>query len=91
MPDDPYFLPVKVTPNASRNEVAGWLDDGALRIRVQSPPRDGKANKALIAFLSDLTSVSKNRISIVSGKSSRQKVIAFERLSDSEFETIPRK
>lgn len=90
-PDSPYHLTIKVVPNASRSEIGGWLDDGVLKIRIQEPATDGKANKALISFLSKLTGVSKSRISIVSGKSSRQKVIAFDRLSASEWQRVPRR
>lgn len=67
------------------------MDDGALKIRIQTPAQDGKANKTLITFLAKLTGVSKNRISIKQGETSRQKVIAFHDLSDSELQRIPSK
>ncbi|EDY82609.1 conserved hypothetical protein [Verrucomicrobiia bacterium DG1235] len=93
MPSSPtsqHILSVKVLPNASRSEIAGWLEDGSLKIRIQSPPQDGKANKALIAFLAKETGVSKNQISIARGETSRQKLIAFERLSSSQWQRLPR-
>lgn len=86
---DQHTLSVKVVPNASKSEYAGWLDNETLKIRIQSPAQDGKANKALVAFLAKQTGVSKNQISIVRGESSRQKLIAFERLSASQFEQLP--
>lgn len=89
-PDRQHTLSVKVVPNASRSEFAGWLADGSLKIRIQTPAQDGKANKALIAFLAKQTGVSKNQISIVRGETNRQKLIAFERLSSSQFERLPR-
>lgn len=73
---DLTLLSVKVIPNASRNQIASWEND-TLKIRIQSPPLDGKANKALIAFLSKQTQVPKNRMAIQRGKTSRQKWIAF--------------
>ena len=73
---DSTLLSVKVTPNASRNQIVSWEDD-ILKIRIQSPPLDGKANKALIAFLSKQTRLSKSRIAIQRGKTGRQKWIAF--------------
>lgn len=88
--DTQSILQVKVLPNASRSEIAGWLEDGTLKIRIQSPAQDGKANKALITFLSKETGVSKNQITILLGETSRQKVIAFERLSPSQFKQLPR-
>lgn len=88
--DKKHTLSVKVVPNASRSEFAGWLEDGSLKVRIQTPAQDGKANKALIALLAKQTGVSKNQISIVRGETSRQKLIAFERLSSSQFEKLPR-
>jgi|TARA_B110000467_G_C18338696_1_gene501010 uncharacterized protein (TIGR00251 family) len=73
---DPTLLSVKVIPNASRNQIVSWEND-TLKIRIQSPPLDGKANKALIAFLSKQTQLSKSRIAIQRGKTGRQKWIAF--------------
>ncbi len=89
-PTDHHTLSVKVVPNASKSEFAGWLDDSTLKVRIQSPAQDGKANKALVAFLAKQIGVSKNQISIVRGETSRQKLIAFERLSSSQFEKLPR-
>lgn len=89
-PPSQYTLPVKVLPNASRSEIVGWLDDGTLKIRIQSPPQDGKANKALIAFLAKETGVSKSQISIARGETNRQKLIAFDRLSFSQWQRLPR-
>ena len=73
---DPILLKIKVTPNASRNEIVDWQND-ALKIHIQSPPQDGKANKALVAFLAKRTGLSKSRITIDRGETSRQKWIAF--------------
>ncbi len=89
-PTSQHTLSVKVVPNASKSEFAGWMEDDVLKVRIQSPAQDGKANKALIAFLAKQTGVSKNQISIVRGETSRQKLIAFERLSSSQFEQLPR-
>ena len=90
-PPNEYLLSIRVVPNASRSEIGDWMDDGSLKIRIQSPAQDGKANKALIAFLAKLTGVSKNRISIRSGETSRQKVIAFQTPSASEWQRLPRR
>jgi len=73
---DPTLLSVKVIPNASCNQIVSWEND-TLKIRIQSPPLDGKANKALIAFLSKQTQLSKSRIAIKRGETGRQKWIAF--------------
>ena len=68
-------ITVQVQPNARRNEVLGF-DDGILHVKIAAPPVKGKANKELIEFLSQLIGVSKGRISIERGPTSRRKVIA---------------
>ncbi len=57
-PDRSAVLAIKVVPNASRDEIASW-ENGTLKVRIQSPPVDGKANNALISFLSKQTGISK--------------------------------
>jgi len=74
------WLQVKVTPNASRNEITGLID-GVLQVKVAAPPVKGKANKELTAFLSQALGVKKSSLSIVKGQTSRNKVIAIEGLS----------
>jgi uncharacterized protein (TIGR00251 family) len=55
-----------------------------LKIAVQAPPVEGKANSALIAFLAELFGVSKNKVEIVSGELSRSKVFLLRGLSMEE-------
>ena len=74
------WLQVKVTPNASRNEIIG-LADGVLQVKIAAPPTKGKANRELTAFLSQALGVKKSSLSIVKGQTSRNKVIAIEGLS----------
>lgn len=70
---------VKVSPNARANEVVGWeMDPRAgrvLRVRVQAPPVDGKANRALVAFLAQHLGLSKSKVHLVKGASSRLKTV----------------
>lgn len=66
-----------VTPNASQSKIVSWENE-SLKIKLQSHPRDGKANKELISLLSHRTKVSKKNISIRRGHASRQKWIAFD-------------
>lgn len=65
---------VRIIPRSSRNEIAG-REGSVYRIKVTSPPVDGKANKALIALLSKLLKTPKKNIEIVSGEKSRNKRI----------------
>jgi uncharacterized protein (TIGR00251 family) len=76
-------IPVRVQPGAARNEVVGFTD-GVLQVRVAAPPVKGKANRELVAFLSYLLQVSKSRIVILRGHTTRNKVIAVSGLSREE-------
>ncbi|NOY99877.1 MAG: YggU family protein [Chloroflexi bacterium] len=69
-------LAVRLTPKASRNTIVGVMDDGAVKIHLTAPPVDGKANEALIKFLSDVLGVAKSRIDIVAGATGRDKLIS---------------
>lgn len=69
---------IRLVPNASRDEVAGITEDGRYKVKVQSPPVEGAANRRLILFLAERLGVSKSRVRIVSGKKSRNKVIEIE-------------
>lgn len=84
----PAMLEVKVTPNASRTEIAGWDEAGVLRLRVQSPAQDGKANKAVLAFLAESLGVSKSRVRIVRGETSRQKWVAIAGLQPCDLDRL---
>ena len=75
---------VRVSPNASRDEVLGFTD-GVLRVRIAAPPVRGKANDRLIAFLGRLLGVSKDSVSIVKGQTSRDKLIAIDGLSHEDI------
>jgi hypothetical protein len=69
-------LTIRVTPRARKTEFGGILDDGTIRVRVAAPPVDGKANKALIAFLAKALSVRKNAIEIVAGERGLDKIVS---------------
>jgi len=85
---------VRVQPRASRSEVCGVHGD-ALRIRLAAPPVDGAANDALIALLAGELDVPRRAVTIVSGASSRSKLVqvdgidpgAIERLAARDAET----
>jgi len=71
---------VKLTPRSSRNQILG-MDQGVLKVKVSSPPVDGKANKALIELLSEKLAVPKTSLRIVSGKTARTKTLVVQGLS----------
>jgi len=67
------ILTVRVSPNARRSGFDGLWNDEAARVALFAPPVDGKANEALIAFLSDFFNVRKSAIEILSGATARIK------------------
>ena len=79
-------LTVRVTPRSRKSELGGILEDGTIRIRIKEPPVGGKANRALVAFLSKMLGVRKNRIEIVAGQNGLDKIVAVEAMTAEEVE-----
>ena len=77
--EDGIRLAVRVTPRARKSAIAGTITspDGrpALSIRLAAPPVDGAANKALTVFLAGALGVSRSSVRIVSGETSRLKIV----------------
>ncbi len=69
-------LAVRITPRASKNEISEILSDGTVKIRLTAPPVEGKANLALVDFLSDVLGVPPSQIEIVAGATGRDKLIS---------------
>lgn len=73
-------IAVQITPSASKNEVIGMQND-VLRIKISAPPVKGKANKELIDYLSHLLGISKDRLDIIKGHTSKNKLISIDGLN----------
>ncbi len=70
-------LAVRAQPGAKRTAITGVYGEGAtaqLKIAVHAPPVEGRANAALIEFLSETFGLPKSAVEIVSGKLGRSKV-----------------
>jgi len=76
-------IKVKLHPRSSRNEIVG-IENNILKVKVTSPPVDGEANKALIQLLSKSLGISKGRVEIIAGMSSRLKTIRIYGLSEKD-------
>ncbi len=73
-------IAVQIYPGAAKNEITGMQND-VLRIKIAAPPVKGKANKELIEYLSHLLGITKDRIEIIKGATSKNKLISIDGLS----------
>lgn len=72
--DTTIDLRIFAQPKSSRNAFAGAHGD-ALKVRITAPPVDGAANRMCVAFISKTFGISKSCVQVISGESSRTKVI----------------
>jgi uncharacterized protein len=77
-------LEVYIQPRASKSEVAG-MHDGIIKIRIAAPAVENAANEALIDFVAAALGVSKRSVRIVSGRTSRRKVLEIDGVTDEEL------
>ncbi len=81
-PSPHSILHIKVTPNSSQTKISGkFLDEKNqeyIKINLAAVPEDNKANEELIKFLAKLLKISKSKIEIIRGETSRMKVVKVE-------------
>jgi uncharacterized protein (TIGR00251 family) len=78
---------VRVQPRASRDEVAGeWA--GALKIRLQAPAVEDRANEALCEFLARLLKTPKSAVRILSGERGRSKRVEIRGVTAQQLEAL---
>lgn len=73
-PNGKLRLSVKVKPKSSPEGITG-VHDGHLVIRLSAPAVDGRANYALVSFLSKLLRIKKTEVLLVTGEKSRTKLL----------------
>ena len=74
-PDGAWMIQVHAQPGARRTGIAG-IHGEALRIRVQAPALEDRANEALARFLAEALGVARRDVELVSGARSREKRFA---------------
>lgn len=86
------ILAVRLTPRGGRDAIDGWaLDaDGRayLKVRVASPPVDGAANTALLAFLAKTLKMPRSAVRLVSGDTARVKRLELDGLTSDDLERV---
>ena len=80
-------LAVRVHPGARRNAISG-VHDGALKVALTTPPTDGRANQALIAFLAGELRIPRARITLLTGATSRSKSLRIAGLSAAQLRAV---
>ena len=72
--DGPITFAVRVVPRSSKSEIVGE-HDGALKVKLASPPVDGAANDELVKLLAKSFGVPRSSVEIVSGHTSKTKTV----------------
>lgn len=78
-------LRFRVSPGARHSELVGRHGDG-WKVRVAAPPEGGKANEAVLDLLAERLELPRRSLSIVSGRTAREKVVLMEGIDRAESE-----
>ncbi|CAN5538872.1 hypothetical protein BH24ACT20_BH24ACT20_13370 [soil metagenome] len=86
--DEGALLTLRVSPGAKKSSIEGAYGLHALKLKVAAPPVDGKANAETERFLAKLLGVSRSRVSVVKGLSSRDKIVLLKDLDVAEVTPV---
>lgn len=84
-------LAVRAQPGAKKTAIVGVYGEGdaaQLKIAVQAPPIEGRANEALVAFLAKTFEVPKSAVELISGELSRSKVFLLRGVTRAQVEAV---
>lgn len=73
------ILKVKVITNAQKTEISWELEDWTIKLKVRAIPEKWKANSEIIEYFSKILSLNKSKIEIISGKTSKIKLLKIEK------------
>jgi len=80
------ILNIRISPNSSKNEIIKSED--MLKLKITAPPVDGKANKAVIEYLSKIFKIPKSYFEILRGETSKDKSILIKISDESKITQI---
>jgi uncharacterized protein (TIGR00251 family) len=83
MADSKTTVQVHVQPGARTSEIQG-VRNGVVYVRVAAPPREGRANRALLELMARTMAVKKGDLEIIRGHTSRDKVVAVQGITSAE-------
>lgn len=84
-------LAVRAQPGAKKTALVGLYGEGAtaqLKIAVQAPPIEGRANDALVHFLAAMFGIPRANVELVAGELSRSKVFLLRGVSIEQARTV---
>ncbi len=80
--DGSIVVRVRVQPRASRSGITDIREDGVVLVRLQAPPVDGAANKALLQFLGrTVLGLAPSALTLVQGQTGRDKAVSVSGIS----------
>ena len=85
--DGVAIFAVRVQPRASKDEIAGEMG-GALKVRLQAPAVEDRANEALVEFMAQLLKTPKSAVRILSGDRSRMKRIEIRGVTQQRIQAL---
>lgn len=63
---------VEAKPNARKNEYK-IINEHTLKLKIKAPPVEGKANDAIVAYLSEILHIPKSKIILLKGAAAKYK------------------
>lgn len=77
------LIDIRVQPRSSQSRIVAEADQ--IKVYLNSPPADGKANEECIRLFADRLRIPKSRISIAKGEKNRNKTIGIDNATSEEI------
>ena len=81
--DDSISISISIHPNSQKNRIL--ITDYSIEIYIKEPPTKGKANQALIKYLSKKLEISSSSLKILHGEKSKKKIVSISGLSKQQI------
>lgn len=82
-----WCIHVHIQPKAKKTQVSGEYGN-SLKLRVQAPPVDNKANTAAAVFLAEKLGLKKKAVYIYKGSKTREKIFMIETKREPEWSVL---
>lgn len=83
---DGLLIQLKISPNASKNTIL--KDETGIKVKLTAQPIEGKANKALVEFLSKKLKIPKTSIEILKGETSKEKTLLIKIFDNDKMDKV---